>query len=219
MPPEVARQLAGLAIAPDRPLIVSDADEVLLQFLAGLETYIAGRDLYLDLTSYALTGNIRRRADAAALPGDQVKALLDDFFAARTEVLEPVAGAADALAALAGRAQIVVLTNVPPAQREARAAALRRHGMDYPVVANVGTKGAAVAALAAATAAPTFFLDDIPRNIASVAEAAADVVRIHFVADPRLARLIGPAPDSHARLDDWPAAHAFIERHLAAAGF
>jgi phosphoglycolate phosphatase-like HAD superfamily hydrolase len=216
---QVRAQLGELALDPGRPLLLTDADEVVLQFVAALELFLAERSLYLDLSSYALTGNIRRVGDGAPASAEAVKALLADFFEERVEHVLPVPGAADALAALSRRAQVVVLSNVPFARRAARQRALKAHGMDFPVIANHGAKGAAVAAITRRMDAPVVFVDDIPSNIASVAEAAPETIRLHFIADPRLARLSPPCPECHARRDDWPAARAFIEAELEARGW
>lgn len=215
----VTAQLDGLTLDPERPLIVSDVDEVLACFLAGLEAFLARRDLWLDLRSYALHGNIKRRASGEVVAVEEVHELLLEFFLHATELLIPVSGAADALRALAARAQIVVLSNVPLPQRQARARWLQRHGMDYPLVCNIGLKGAVLRHLAARVAAPVFFLDDIPHNLASVAEAAPEVIRLHFIADPRLAALIPPAASCHFAGSSWPEARRFIEARLGAAGF
>lgn len=218
LPGEVIAQLAALRLQVERPLIISDADEVLLQFVRALESYLGEQGLKLELGSFALTGNIRDRATGTALPGLQVRELLQLFFEERTGHIDAVEGAAAALSALARQAQIVVVSNVPFHLAETRQRNLARHGMDYPVIANSGSKGAVVARLAGAIRAPVFFLDDIPRNLASVAEHATEVVRMHFVADPRLARLLGPAEHSHVRLDTWPEARQYIERRLSEGG-
>ena len=216
---EVRAQLGGLALDPGRPLLLTDADEVVLQFVAALELFLAGRGLYLDLSSYALTGNIRRVGDGAPESADAVKALLAGFFDERVEHVLPVPGAAEALAALSRRAQVVVLSNVPFARREARQRALKAHGMDFPVIANHGPKGAAVAEIVRRMEAPVVFVDDIPSNIASVAKAAPETIRLHFIADARLARLSPPCPECHGRHDDWASARAFIEAQLGARGW
>ncbi|HJM48251.1 MAG TPA: hypothetical protein QGF63_00225 [Alphaproteobacteria bacterium] len=218
-PPEVAAQLAALKLDPGRPLIISDADEVLFEFMAGFVAFIEERDCYFDWASFALTGNVRDRESKRALDQDEVHALLQDFFDARAEQLDPVPDAAEALAALAKRAQVVVLSNVPKDSFAARQRSLRNNNMDYPLIANSGMKGPAVRVLAEQVQAPVLFIDDIPHNHTSVARAAERVIRLHFVADPRLARLLEPAEDSHHRADTWPAARAFIENHLAEAGF
>lgn len=217
-PPAVAAQLDGLAIRPGRPLIVADADEVLFLFMRGFERFLAAQSLYFDWTSFALHGNIRRRADEAAVPLEDVQGLLSAFFARDTEALEPVEGAAEALATLSRRADVVILSNLPLDAKPARERALKRHGMDYPLVAGHGPKGPAIAALAERAAAPIFFIDDIPHNHASVAKMAPATQRLHYVADPRLSALLGPSPHCHSRFEDWPAIMAHIVEQLDAGG-
>lgn len=210
---DIRRQIDAIDITAGRPLIITDADEVLFAFMAGLEGYLAGEGLSFEFASYAITGNVRD-ADGIALPREAVREHLGIFFERHTEELEPVADAAETLAALSERAQVVVLSNVPPDQRAARERALARHGMPYPLIANTGVKGPVVRVLAERAAAPTVFIDDIPLNHSSVREHAPEVWRLHFVADPRLARLIPRAEDSHHRADRWPEARAFIENAL-----
>ncbi len=219
LPAALADQLAALTLARQRPLIVCDADEVLFAFMAGFERYLLEQGLYFDWRSYALAGNIRHQADDTPLEAAGVPALLHRFFTARTEQLDPVPGAADALARLAARAQVIVLSNLPLDQLPARRRALVAHGMDYPLIANTGGKGAAVRHLAERVAAPVVFIDDIPHQHRSVRQAAAATFCLHFVADPRLARLLGPAPECDCRADRWPEAQGVIAAALARHGF
>ena len=215
----VRRQIAEIDIDSSRPLLITDADEVLLQFVRALEAHLRSNALYLDLTSFALTGNIKRQSDDQALSSTEVRRVLSGFFEERTEHVAPVDGAAEALAALSRRTRIVVLSNIATHLGPARQRGLARHGMDYPVIANSGPKGPSVRHLARlAGPAPVFFLDDIPGNHESVAASADNVIRLHFVADPRLARLVQTAESAHARIDDWPGARAFIEAHLDGTG-
>lgn len=215
----VEPQLEALTLDPGRPLIISDADEVLLQFVAGLERYIETKGFWLDLKSFALTGNIRDREKNQPLEPKQVGELIASFFADASHHLEPVDRAAEHLANLAPRAQIVVLSNLPVHLRDSRAALLERHGMPYPVIANTGLKGAAIRHMAQRIDPPVFFLDDLPHNIASAARAHEPVHRLHFIADQRLAALLEPAPDSHFFGSDWVKAHDYIDRVLSEAGF
>jgi len=217
--PEVKKALDALDLDPTRPLIISDADEVLLQFVAGLELYLDRQGLWLDLKSFALSGNIKEKSTNKPIPAAKTPDLLADFFVSEAGRLVAVEHAADALKTLSGRAQIIVLTNVPFAQRDARAESLARQGMDYPVIANKGLKGAAVHYLAQRTNGPIFFLDDIPHNIRSVAEAHRPSRRLHFIADKRLAKLLPPSEHSHFHSSHWPDAQTFIEEELSASGF
>ena len=207
------QQIDALSITAGRPLIITDADEVLFAFMAGLERYLNREGFSFDWSSFAISGNVRR-ADGSVVPRDEVRGHLAIFFDRHTEELDPVEDAARVLLALSARAQIVVLSNLPAAQGAARQRALVRHGMDYPLIVNEGLKGPAVRLLADRAAAPTVFIDDIPHNHASVALAAPQVHRLHFVADPRLARLLPPADASHHRADRWPEARGFIEDRL-----
>jgi len=204
LPVPVAEQLATLALTRGKPLVIVDADEVLFYFMRGLERFLESRDLYFDWASYALHGNIRQRRDNAPVAAEILHPLLQRFFADATEDLEPVDGAAQALAELSQTAQVVVLSNVPMPARGARIRALARHGMAFPLIANTGPKGPAVAFMLKQTMAPAVFIDDIPHNHKSVAEIAPAVHRLHYIADTRLAALLGPAPDCHHRADTWP---------------
>lgn len=213
--PDTLTAIEALDLRTDRPLIVCDADEVLVRFAAGLERYLATEDLWLDLRSFALTGNIKQRSTGRALDQGEVSALLKRFYASETERLEPVAGAAAALEVLAERCRVVVLSNVPEIAREARRRWLAAHGMPYPVVANRGLKGAALQQMAARSGRPAVFFDDLPHNIADAARCLPEGVLVHFVADERLARLLPAAPECHLRTGDWDEALAFVLARLS----
>jgi len=205
---------AALArVVPGRPLIVVDADEVLLRFVAGLDRFLRERGLFLDLTTYRLHGNIKRLDDRTPVLDVEVTALLDEFREA-LDWLEPVEAAQEVLARLAARAGVVVLTNITPLQAEARLRNLTALGFDFPVVANSGLKGPAVRQLAGRAAATTFFIDDIPQQLASAAEHAPQVIRVHLIGDARLKALLAPCAQAHHYAQDWRAAGAFIEERL-----
>ncbi|MBB4210748.1 hypothetical protein EV659_102102 [Rhodothalassium salexigens DSM 2132] len=217
--PPIADQIVRLPVDADRPLLICDADEVLVQFAVTLERFLDDAGFTVRFDSFRLSGNVRH-ADSGAVADDAtVHGLIARFFDERVADCPPVDGAVEALAQLSRRTDIVVLSNVPMAARAARERAMAAQGFAYPLVANAGPKGPAVAALVAGRRAPCLFLDDLPGNIASVADAAPPVHRIHFVADPRLARLIGPADGAHARIDRWADAGPYIDRHMTDAGF
>ena len=94
----VIPQIDALELVRGRPLIVSDADEVLLQFMVGLERYLETQDLWIDLQSFALTGNIKRKDNNEPVPPSAMPALLDAFFAASAHDLDVVPGAPRGLA-------------------------------------------------------------------------------------------------------------------------
>lgn len=197
-------------IVPGRPLVVSDADEVLLQFLGGLEVFLPKHGHRLDLTSYALTGNIKRAADGVAATHEEVSALLKDFYLTDGLNLQVVPGAKAALDGLARHCQVVVLSNVTPEAAVGRAENLKRHGIDYPVLSNSGGKGKVLQMLGAAAQAPVFFVDDIAFHHEDVAKAWPDTHSIHFVADPRLFAMAKRAEPARLFTSSWPEAAAHI---------
>jgi phosphoglycolate phosphatase-like HAD superfamily hydrolase len=198
-----------LGLDSARPLIICDADEVLVQFVAGLERFLERNACYLDLTSFRIHGNVKHRVSNEAVADETVSEFLKAFFASETRHLEAVPGAADALARLSAKAQIVILSNLPETAREARIENLAGHGIRFPVIAGKGPKGEIVKRMVA-PGQRAVFVDDLPPHLASVAAETPHVHRLHFIADKRLARLLPPAPEAHRRIDDWPTAAEWI---------
>ncbi|GLQ07675.1 hypothetical protein [Sneathiella chinensis] len=201
---DVQEQLKSLRLDPDRPLIITDADEVLFNFMVGLESYLEEEGLYFDWSSFALHGNIRRKDTQIPLEAEAIGHLINDFFDRQCHSLPAVEGAAEHLATLSNHAQIVVLSNVPPKYADKRRTSLIENGMDFPLIANVGPKGRVVKHMTDHVTRPAFFIDDIPHNHQSVSKHAAPVNRLHYIADPRLSALLGPAEHCHVRLESWP---------------
>lgn len=204
---------ATVPVRADRPLLMIDADEVVLAFAEGFERFLEGHGCYLDLVSYRLHGNVRRRDDRTPLIDIEVSGLLDEF-RADLDSLGPVEGALEAVAALRGVLDVVVVSNISAAQAPARLRNLEALGLTAPLVANSGPKGPAVKALARRSGKPAFFVDDVPMHHASVAELAPDVIRIHLIGDERLKPLLPPAPHAHFRAQDWADADAYIRARL-----
>ena len=212
-------QISAISVEPNRPLVISDADEVLLTFMSQFESFLTTKGYYFDWSSFRLTGNVHRIDDHYTLTQDDVFNLLKGFFDQETRNLNEVPGASRALKRLSLRAQIVILSNVGEEYYEARKQCLEGHGMNYPLVANRGEKGPAVRKLANGIKAPVFFLDDSPNNIQSVYRHADFVRCIHFVHNVRLGKLVEPAPNSCYRFDNWKTAEEAIGAELTKAGY
>ncbi len=199
------------SIDPHRPLLLLDADEVLLRFVERLEQYLLSQGVELRLTSFKLSGNIYPLGGETPVPGEQVRDHIAGFFDACVDDVPLVDGALSSLNRLRDHYQIAILSNVPSRCRARREASLRAQGLDFPVIANKGDKGPGAREMADAVRAHTVFVDDLPPQHASVAAHAPDIHRVHFIGDPRLAALIGKAPDAHVRFDDWPSLRAHLE--------
>jgi hypothetical protein len=200
-----------------RPLIICDCDEVLLHFAEPFRSYLRNEhDMELKFESFSLAGSIRRRACGTAVGQAELEPLLDGFFGTHMETQYPTPGAVEALHALSGMADILILTNIRDMIRTQRGAELARHGMPYEVMCNQGPKGPPVAAvIAERQPGRVVFVDDLPPHHRSVAQHAPDTYRLHMIADPELRALIPTAPDAHARIDDWPTALDHLRGILA----
>ncbi|RMF38751.1 MAG: hypothetical protein D6754_06890 [Alphaproteobacteria bacterium] len=211
----VAPQIEAAGIRPGRPLVAVDADEVLVHFARHLARFVGTRGWKLDLSEYRLDGAIRRLEDDRPAGREEIWSLILDFFETETARQEAIAGAAEGLHTLSRRAQIVVLSNVPMAARAARIANLAGHGIAYPVIANQGGKGRALAELARRAAAPVAFIDDSPAQIESAARHAGTALRVHFVGSEFLRPIAPQVPQAHCAPADWPQVVAAVEDYLA----
>jgi hypothetical protein len=212
---DISSALARLTAG--RPLLIVDADEVLLRFVEGFDRFLGEQGLFLDLTSYRLHGNVKRRDDRTAILDVEVTALLDEF-RRDLDSLDMVEGARASLLGLSRQLDIVVLTNISPSQAMPRIRNLKVFGLDLPLVANSGPKGEAVKALASRAGRPSFFVDDIPQHLESSAQHAPDVTRIHLIGDDRLKPLLPAAEHAHFRAEGWKDAEVFISSKLSEAG-
>ena len=204
---------------PGRPLIITDCDEVLLHMVApfrawlgetqGIDFAFAGHDFSHALT-YAATGD--------PVPQPEIWRLLGAFFDTEMARQSPIAGALDAIATLAKRADVVVLTNLEHHRNAARTEQLATHGLDIRVFTNQGPKGPALRAiLEEYRPSRALFIDDLPQHHDSVAETAPEVIRLHLCGEPLLAPHIDcahQAGHAHARIDSWDHALPWIEGQL-----
>ena len=203
--------LDHVIVHPSRPLVIVDVDEVLAKFMAGFERFVGRHGYEMRVEKFALFQNIYPLGQTDHVAIERGVELFNSFFEHGADDLEPAEGAADALADLSSRAEVVVLTNAPGHGRAARSGWLRKHGFDYPLVINAGLKGPAAAELARRTVGASAFVDDLLPNLESVAEAAPAIARFQMVADERLRPLAPSLPQRHARHDEWPALKTAIE--------
>ena len=201
--PATLAQLEAVALDPVRPLLAVDVDEVIVSLAAHLAEYAQGAGYRLRLTGYRLDGALTM-ADGSPAPDDALPNLFKGFFATETRRQRAYPGAAEALAEIAERSQVLILTNVPVARREDRVENLAGQGIAYPLVANEGPKGPALQWLSERIAAPLAFVDDSPTQLASAARHAPRVSRIHYVGDPDLRGFLRDVEHAQHAPADWP---------------
>lgn len=208
--PETVRQIAALA-SDDRPLLVLDVDDVVLDFIGPFPRFLAGQGLELKLESFRLTGNIVDSATGIAVEQARVTEAVDSFFAAQSEWQPITSGAAEALAAFGDRIEIVLLTAMPHRHRATRRLHLDRLGIPYPLLTTEMPKGPAIAMLRGERRRPVAFVDDQPRNLLSARQSVGDAHLFHLMADNSLRPLLPPFETEGITLvEDWPEATPLI---------
>jgi hypothetical protein len=202
----------------ERPLIVCDIDEVVLEFITPFQAFLVENGHELQPRSFRLTGNVVRLADGSETPADDVDRLLEAFFAEQDGWQTPVDAAADSLAELSGKADIVFLTAMPPRHRSVRRSLLGRHGLDYPMIATEAAKGPAVKALHGERVQPLVFIDDIFVNLHSVKAHMPETLLINLMANDTF-RALAPHPGDGVDIaSDWAHAVELITTHLDVSG-
>lgn len=211
--PETARQIAELS-ADDRPLLVLDVDDVLLEFLRVFPNFLEQQGFELKLRTFKLTGNIIDKVTRQEADARQVTAMIDDFFGAQAEWQPLAEGAAEALASFGDAVEIVLLTAMPHRHRDTRRAHLDALGLNYPLLTTEAPKGPAVRRLRGSKARPVAFVDDIPHNLVSVLRAVPDAHVFHMMADPEVRALLDPLEDGMHHVTTWQDAAPRIAQAL-----
>jgi hypothetical protein len=219
LPKFIHDQTLSLDVNPEKPLILVDADEVIVHFALPLKDYLSEFGFDLNFTSYKIFDNITEQKTGAILPREKAVHFIDKFFDDRVFHQPAVAGAVAALNDLSTKNQVIIVTNVPQKAKDTRKQAMVKLGMDFPLIANKGLKGPIIQYLTKDHQAPVVFLDDIPHNLQSVKAEAPHVHRIHFVAEPILRPLLEKAKGAHVRIDEWDDCHRYINNHFKEQGF
>lgn len=209
------------ALAPDeirlgdRPLAVFDVDDVVLQFIAPFEAYLASCNLSLLPRSFRLQGNIVAAGSDLPLEERAVKDTILRFFETQEQWQIPVIEAVEVLSSLSRSADIVFLTAMPPRYRDARRRLLDSFGLPFPLIATEEPKGPVVAQLHAGRPLPLSFADDMVRNLQSVSEHVPQSLLLHIVPESPIHRHAPPAPQGLAHACNWREAGHLISTHFA----
>ena len=192
----------------NRPLVVTDCDEVLLHMVRHFRTWLGeehGIEFLLEGNPFAQS--IRRRDSDEPIADDEVWRYLQLFFDTEFDRQTEIEGAAAAIGELQREADVVVLTNLLDRYHRARVDQLTRHGIAVRVFTNQGPKGDALRRIVEEYApGRAVFIDDLAQHHASAAEALPDVSRLHFCGEPAIAPHVPcalKAGHAHARIDTW----------------
>ena len=201
----------------NRPLLITDCDEVLLYMAVPFRDWLAeAHNIHFVLESNDWNDALIRRDNGERVAREDVLPFVHSFFETETARQMPVPGAIEALESLARVANIVILTNLPGLRSTIRIDQLAGHGIHYETRCNQGGKGRALAEILDELKPPvTVFVDDLASQHASVARHAPETWRLQMVAEPLIANLREKAPEAHVRIDQWPIATDWILARFA----
>ncbi|WP_275790645.1 hypothetical protein [Pararhizobium gei] len=199
----------------ERPLVVCDIDEVVLEFLTPFRNFLLASGRELLPRSFRLHGNIIDLASGIEIADTLVTELLDAFYAQQDEWQTPADQVVETLAALSADADIVFLTKMAPRHSAVRRSLLDRHGLCYPLLASTDHKGPIIRCLHDGRCHRLVFIDDILRNLHSARDHAPGCLLINMMANADF-RALAPEPGKGIiKAASWPEAAAIIRRHLA----
>ena len=201
-----------MSVPANRPLIVTDCDEVLLHMVVPFRHWLDEvHGVHFEMRGQEFTDALRHKDSGDILERELVWTLLNAFFATEMHRQQPIVGAVEALARLSRIADIEVLTNIGEQAHAGRVEQLRMLGIEHPVHWNQGGKGAPLARIVARRQpSVAVFIDDLGIHHQSVAKHAPHVWRLHMIGEPEIAGSVPAEADAHARIDDWASAEAWI---------
>ena len=202
----------------DRPLVVCDVDDVVLQFAAPFQDFLRGEGNELLPRSFRLTGNIVSTATQVALEAEDVRRLIETFFELQENWQLPFELVVRTLASLAGHSDVVFLTAMPPRYREQRRRLLDKLDLPYPMIASEEPKGPIMHRLHASRPLPSVFIDDMAHNLHSVRDHLPQSLVLHMMPDSPLHQH-APKPENVPRATDWAHAAELIHAHIGRQAF
>ncbi|MCY1668342.1 hypothetical protein [Rhizobium sp. SL86] len=201
----------------DRPLVVCDVDDVVLEFVMPFQRFLESLGHRLEPRSYRLHGNIISTIDQRPLADALVTQLILDFFEAQEDWQTPFGDAVKSLKTLGDDADVVFLTAMPPRYTEMRRRLLDRLDLTFPLLATESPKGPVVRQMHGRRSLPLAFIDDMAHNHVSVAESVPECLLVHLMPQSDIHKH-APKPGPHVvQVTDWQAAEREVQRHFAGA--
>ncbi|SMD05896.1 hypothetical protein [Rhizobium sp. RU36D] len=204
---------ADIALS-ERPLIVCDVDDVVLQFVGPFQSFLQDHGYRLLPRSFRLHGNIVSAINEQPVDHADVTGLIAGFFDSQERWQVPIAGAAEALQMLSSDADVVFLTAMPTRYFAQRRRLLDSLGFAFPLIATEDAKGPLVARLHASREHKIAFVDDMVHNLHSVGQHKSDCLLVHLPPISEIHRFAPETPDTARRAGDWSEASTLIRDHF-----
>ena len=208
------QQIENLIIKSDKPLLIVDADEVLLHFAKPFANFLNLHGWQLNLTGYRLDNAIIHKKEGHCADKERSQELVKMFITQETHRQPATEGAVETLESHAKSAQIIILSNVPIYAHKDREKNLKALNMNYPLISNQGPKGPVLGKLSSKTTRKTIFIDDSPFQIDSAAKHAPKIFRFHFTACELVKKTLPYTQGATHRPKNWPELNKLINKFL-----
>ena len=107
------QQIKKLNIKSNIPLVIVDADEVIVHFAKPFVLFLKKRGFLLELNGYTLSDSIKNIETNKIIKSTKSQKLVIDFIKKETKKQPLTKGALQSLNIISNYAQVIILTNVP----------------------------------------------------------------------------------------------------------
>ena len=204
----------SLNINPNLPLLISDADEVIFEFMESFEEYLLSNSMYFSYKSFKLNGNIYNQETKKPIDSANIPIIISNFFQEYAIKMPLIKGAKNILEKLSKVMNVIILSNIPKNYAADRIQCLKDNNMNYAFISNEGPKNIKCLELQKLTNKKVFFIDDLPNQISSVSNYCKNIITIHFLQNKKLLKIIPEVKDSDYNVNNWGSILKIIHNNI-----
>ena len=204
----------SLNINPNLPLLISDADEVIFEFMESFEEYLLSNSMYFSYKSFKLNGNIYNQETNKPIDSANIPIIISNFFQEYAIKMPLIKGAKNILEKLSKFMNVIILSNIPKNYAADRIQCLKDNNMNYAFISNEGPKNIKCLELQKLTNKKVFFIDDLPNQISSVSNYCKNIITIHFLQNKKLLKIIPEVKDSDYNVNNWGSILKIIDNNI-----
>ena len=204
----------SLNINPNLPLLISDADEVIFEFMESFEEYLLSNSMYFSYKSFKLNGNIYNQETNKPIDSANIPIIISNFFKEYAIKMPLIKEAKNILEKLSKVMNVIILSNIPKNYAADRIQCLKDNNMNYAFISNDGPKNIKCQELEKLTKKKVFFIDDLPNQISSVSNYCKNITTIHFLQNKKLLKIIPEVKDSDYNVNNWGSILKIIHNNI-----
>lgn len=204
----------SLNINPNLPLLISDADEVIFEFMESFEEYLLSNSMYFSYKSFKLNGNIYNQETNKPIDSANISIIISNFFQEYAIKMPLIKGAKNILEKLSKVMNVIILSNIPKNYAADRIQCLKDNNMNYAFISNEGPKNIKCLELQKLTNKKVFFIDDLPNQISAVSNYCKNIITIHFLQNKKLLKIIPEVKDSDYNVNNWGSILKIIHNNI-----